>query len=410
MKTKMTIDASQWRKTLAILSPAVASKTALPVLSDVVLRYDAAADLFTMTCSDGETWVTIDCKDKNGQPWIRLIEDDEKDKFSRVAIPFADLKESVGLLPSGQVLQVWFSSGDRLMRVNYGIGEFAMSWDEADMFPEAPAVAAQEADGALCRFTMPAEQLLPIMSAAVESAADDEIRPVMNAVCLDVFHDKLVVVATNGHELFKDVIETGVGWLDYAAFPAYDAEAGRDGSAALLVGKRARKVLSNAITDGALTVTADRQRCEFRVDGCCVVMRTIDGNYPNYESVIPKGEFIVTVSRDALRQALRRLQLSADKSSQMAELRRDGQAFVVQASDADTSRSGYERVQIQEPDVFLPDGFRIGFKTSTSISILDRIATDNVVLAFSGQDRAFLYRPEDVQSARMLLQMPMVLN
>jgi hypothetical protein len=120
----------------------------------------------------------------------------------------------------------------------------------------------------------------------------------MNAVCLNVFHDKLVVVGTDGREMFKDVIETGVGggWLEYATF-------GAGSSAALLITKRARKVLATAVTEGELTVTADTRLCEFRADGCRVVLSQIDGRYPNYESVIPKGEYSVTASRDALRDA-----------------------------------------------------------------------------------------------------------
>jgi DNA polymerase-3 subunit beta len=405
MKSKMTIDASQWKRALAMLAPVVSTKTSLPILGSVIFKHDAERDVFTMTASDSETWITLDCTDKDGQPWVHVIEDDAKDKFSEVAIPFAALKEAVGLLPSGQVLQVTFDGDKQQMGVNYGIGELEMSWEHSDTFPQPPAVAAKDEDGALCRFRLPAEQLLPMMSAAVESAAEDELRPVMNAVCLNVFHDKLVVVGTDGREMFKDVIETGVGggWLEYATF-------GAGSSAALLITKRARKVLATAVTEGELTVTADTRLCEFRADGCRVVLRQIDGRYPNYESVIPKGEYSVTVSRDALRDALRRMQISADEDMQQASLRRDGQEFIIRAANVGYGRSGFEHVPIHETDIFLPDGFCIGFKISIAIGILDRIQTDNVVLILSDPTRPILYRPEDVKSSRLMLQMPMVLN
>jgi DNA polymerase-3 subunit beta len=401
MKSKVTIDASQWKKALAMLSPVVGTKNALPILADVVLRFDSKRDIFTLTCSDSETWMTIDCADKEGQPWIHLIEDDLTDKFQEVAIQLAPLKEAVSLLPSAQLLEVSFK--DTTMKVNYGIGEFEMSCEPADTFPQPLPVAAQGEDGALCSFTMGAEKLLPMMSAAVESTADDELRMVMNGVCLDVYYDKVIVVATNGHELFKDIIDTGVGsgWLEYGSFPA-------SGSAKLIIAKKTRKALASAVTSGPLTVTADRQRVEFTAEGVRIMARMIEGNYPNYESVIPKdSQYRVTVCRDSLRLALCRLRLFADEGVQLAEIRRVGHEFVIRSASAENARSGSERIAIIEGDTFLPEDFSIGFKISIAISILDRITSENVVLILSEPNRPVLYKQDDMHSSRLILQMPM---
>lgn len=394
-----------------MLSPVVNSKMALPILADVILKYEAERGVFTMTASDDETWITLDCADKDGKPWMSLVEDDQKNKFREVAIPFAPLKEAVSLLPSSQLLQVWFT--DNVMKVNYGIGEFEMGWESADTFPQPLPVATKETAGALCRFTLDAAQLLPPMAAAIESSADDELRMVMNGVCLDVYNDKVIVVGTNGHELFKDVIETGIGsgWLEYATFPAFDQSTQQPGSAKLLITKKARKALASAVTDGPITVTADTQRCEFSVKGVRIVARLIEGNYPNYESVIPKdSQYRVTVSRDSLRLALRRVQLSANESTNMVELRRDADAFMVRAANIDNGRSGQERVDIHDTDAFLPEGFSIGLKISTAVSILDRIQTESVVLILSDPTRPMLYRPDDTHSSRLILQMPMMVS
>ena len=408
MKSKLTIDASQWKKALAMLSPVVNAKMTLPILADVILKYEQERDVFTMTASDSETWITLDCVDKDGQPWMRMIEDDLKDKFTEVAIPFADLKEAVSLLPSAQLLQVWFNGN--VMKVNYGIGEFEMGTEPSETFPQPLPVADKDKEGALCRFTMDADKLLPPMAAAIESSADDELRMVMNGVCLDVYNDKVIVVGTNGHELFKDVIETGIGggWLDYATFPAFDKNTNQPGSAKLLVTKKARKALASAVTGGQITVTADTQRVEFKAQGVCIVARLIEGNFPNYESVIPKdSQYRVTIDCDALRQALRRVQLSANADTNMVELRRDGEAFLVKAVNMDNGRSGQERVEIHDTDAFLPEKFFIGLKISTAVGILDRIQTDSVVLIMGEPNQPFIYRPDDAHSSRLILQMPM---
>ncbi len=406
MKTKLTIDASQWRKALAQIAPVINNKSALPILGSVVMKYDEGRNVFTMTASDSEAWITIDCIDQDGKPWINMLEDDDKDKFTEVAIPFAQLREAVNLLPAAQLLQVTFTEAK--MDVNYGIGEFAMAWQSAAEFPQPLPVAGKDAEGAVCRFTLDAEKLLPMMSAAIESSADDELRMVMNGVCLDTYHDKLVVAATNGRELFKDIIETGLGWLEYATFPAFNQETQQVGSAKLLVTKRTRRLLAGAVTGGPITVTADVQRIEFKARGVSIVARLIEGNFPNYEAVIPKdGQFRVTLCREALRQALRRLRLFADEGSQLASLKREGNSFMVQSADQSYGKSGQERVDIVEQDTFMPEDFHIGFNIGIAIGILDRIQTENVVLILSAANKAFLYRNDDAHSGRLLLQMPM---
>lgn len=411
MNSKVTIDASLWKKALAMLSPVVSTKMTMPILADVVLKHDAEREVFTMTASDGETWITLDCVDKEGQPWMRMIEDDLKDKFTEVAIPFAALKEAVGLLPFTQLLQVSFA--DNIMKVNYGIGEFEMTVEESDTFPRPLPVATEAKKGALCRFTLDAAQLLPPMAAAVESAADDELRMVMTGVCLDIYNDKVIIVSTDGLELFKDVIEIGFGgdWMEYATFPAFDKETQRPGSAKLLITKKARKALASAVSSGAITVTADTQRCEFSAEGVRICTRLIEGNFPSYESVIPKdSQCRVTMDRDSLRQALRRVQLSANAQTNMIELCRDGDAFIVRAVNMDNGRSGQERVEMHDTDAFLPQDFVIGLKTSTALGIIDRINTESVVLVLSEPNRPVLYRPEDAHSNLMILQMPMQTN
>ena len=446
MKAKITIEAGAWKKALATLNTVVSSRTALPILGDVLLRYDAEQKLFQLTASDNESWLTIDCRHDADTPWIHIIEDDQRDRFSAVCLPFARLKEAVGLLPAAALLSVWFDGDSHLMTVDYQIGKFSIPFEDALEYPVCPDVVepstpayadlkaqldAAKAAGdearvnqlttdieasvrPVCRFTLPSAQLLPLMKQARICAANDELRPIMNGECLEVFNDRLVVVATDGHTMFKDVLDLGLGsgWLQYGEFPAFDAETQKQGSARLIVPKTVMAALTTAFAASEqLQITADTQRMVFRSEGVVLVTRCIDGKYPNYDSVIPTDSPLrVVVSREALRLALRRLSLFANSSSNMAIMRRDGEHFVIEASDMEFSSSGSEQVTIHEGDAFMQADFQIGFKISNSLTLLDAIPTDNVVLFFSEPSRAFLYKPEDVQSARLLLQMPMLIN
>lgn len=420
MKAKITIDASAWKKALATLNTVVLTRSALPILGDVLLRYDAEQKLFQMTASDNESWLTIDCRHDAETPWVHIIEDDQRDHFSAVCLPFARLKEAVGLLPSGALLSVWFDGDSHLMTVDYQIGQFSIPFEDALEYPVCPAVVEpstkKEGDDVspVCRFTISAAQLLPLMKQARICAANDELRPVMNGECLEVFNDHLVVVATDGHTMFKDVLDLGLGsgWLQYGEFPVFNADTNQPGSARLIVPKTVMAALNAAFVNSEkIEITADTQRMVFRSDGVVLVTRCIDGKYPNYDSVIPADSpYRVVVSREALRLALRRLSLFANSSSNMAVMRRDGERFVIEANDYDLSSSGSEQVTIHEDDAFMKPDFKIGFKISSALTLLDAIPTENVVLFFSDPSKSFLYKPEDVKSARLLLQMPMLIN
>jgi DNA polymerase-3 subunit beta len=252
---------------------------------------------------------------------------------------------------------------------------------------------------------MAAQELIPVMRRAKTCTADDELRPVMNSVCLDCFIDKMVVVSTNGHVMMKYVLETP-GYMQQVGFPVTE-------SACLLIPKQAMPSVVAAFSGAdRLTVSADTQRIQLSTDGVTLVTRCIEGRYPNYESVIPKDSpYRVQMSRDTLKMALRRIQLSANSSSNMATFRADAGAFVISADDYEFSREGSERVPVQQTDAFLPDGFTIGMKIQNTLELLDLLDEDNICLYFSTPSQAFLLKNESPKAQNVtLLQMPMVVN
>lgn len=433
MKTKVRIDRKEFNRVLGIVGSIIPSKTVQPIVQCVQLKYSEEKKTFSIAGTDTDTWLDIEAVDKAGEPFIVIIDEDRKDPLNSICIKYTDIKKIISMLPDAYMLYATFTSNDNggIMHVEYGtkldaadghstIGCFDLPFEDGTDFPLPPAVAVKN-DAAepdtnravpVCRFSISADELLPIIKQARSFCADDELRPVMNGECLDVYHDHLVIVATNGHTLFKDVIEKGTGWLDYGQFPAYDQQTQVAGSAKVIVPKVALSAIIVAFQAAdTITITVDTQRMEWHAEGVTLTTCRVEGKYPNYDGVIPQNSpHKVTVNRESLRQALRRLSLFAPESSQLAVMKRQGGSFAIEASDYTLSRYGLEYVNILEGDAFLPDGFNIGFKISPAICILDAITTDNIVLFFSDNTRAFLYKPEDVKSARVLLQMPMLVN
>lgn len=406
---EISIDVQGFKKVLDMVKGCVPSKPALPILANVKLDWDKAAGKFYLSASNGDQYLTVECAERRKvddgiqtEACVHMLKEDSKEHWQPVCLPFTSLRDMFALLPAARrcLVQLEEKDGVRKMKIDYQDGKTSLPYDAADEFPVPPAVEAEK-----CRFQTDAATLLTAVRSAKTCSVNDELRPVMNSVCLDCFIDRIVLVASDGHTMYKQVLETP-GYMQQIGFPA-------DGSTRLLLPKQAMSSIVSALDKSErITVTADSQRMQFSTDGVTLITRCIEGNFPNYEAVIPQNNpYKVSMSRDTLRMALRRVGLSANSSSNMATLSFASDAFVVAAEDYDFSREGSERVPIQQNDAFLPADFKIGIKISSTLDLLDLLDEDSIQLFLSDPSRAILLKNESpTLQGKTLLQMPMPVN
>ena len=448
---EISIDVQGFKKVLDMVKGCVPSKPSLPILVNVKLDWDKAAGKFYLSASNGDQYLTVECAERRKvddgiqtEACVHMLKEDPKEHWQPVCMPYAALRDIFSLLPAARrcLVQLEEKDGVCKMKIDYQDGKTSLPYDAADEFPVPPAVITADSEAGqrrkqlveqieqivkeqgenanglaslrtelggipapLCRFQTDAAPLLTAVRSAKTCTADDELRPVMNSVCLDCFIDTIVVVASDGHKFYKQVLETP-GYLQQIGFSA-------DSSTRLLLPKQAMSSIVSALDKSErITVTADSQRMQFSTDGVTLVTRCIEGNYPNYEAVIPKDNpYKVSMSRDTLRMALRRVGLSANTSSNMATLSFASDAFVVAAEDYDFSREGSERVPIQQNDAFLPADFKIGIKISSTLDLLDLLDEDSIQLFLSDPSRAILLKNESpTLQGKTLLQMPMLVG
>lgn len=452
MTNVITIDVAGFKKTLDTMKGIISTKNSLPILGDVKLDYRKERGDFTLTGSNGDARLTVVCAerktDEDGEtqtePCVRILTE-AREGWQPVCIDYQRLREIFAVLPAARRCTVTLTEeGEaRTMEIDYQEGKIVLPYEGAMEYPEPVAVVTndcprgerrkqlmqeierltaeqgEEASGLaslrtelggipepVCRFTVDGKSLLDCVRQAKTCTADDELRPTMGAVAIDTYIDHLVIVASDGHKLYKVTQDIGMGFLEYKTFAA-------DQSATLLLPKQAVSSI-NAAFAGAekITITADSQVLVLETEGVLFTTRAIEGRFPNYESVIPKDNpYKVQMSRENLRMALRRVQLSADDSSNMATMTSDGTAFIIKANDYDFSRSGSERVPIQQTDVFLPAGFVIGMKISHTLELIDLLDEDSICFYFSDPSHAFLLKNESPKMQnKTLLQMPMTIS
>lgn len=445
MTNEITIDIAGFKKVLDMMKGTILNKVALPILADVKLDYDKDKDEFTLTGSNGDSTLVVVCaeqrSDDDGQtvlePCVHMLSIDAKDGWQPICVSYQQLRDIFVLLPVARrcVVKISDKGGAQTMTIDYQDGQMVLPYEPADAYPqlvevitiddpkyielkaaldkakaennekEVARILAEMTCTPVCRFTTEAAPLLTALREARNCTAADDLRPVMEAICIDAFTDHMVIVATDGRMLYKNVFDTGMGWLDYQTFAAGQ-------SAALMLPKQAMATVVAAFSQADhITVTADTQRIRLQAPGVELTARSIDGHYPNYDSVIPKDNpYCVAIDRQTLRMALRRIQLSAESSQNMAVLKADGASFIVEAADITYGRNGSERVPMQQNDAFLPDGFKIGVKLNVTLDLLDLLDEPNICLFFSDPRRAILMKNEGQKQSKLLLQMPMLVN
>jgi DNA polymerase III subunit beta len=139
------------------------------------------------------------------------------------------------------------------------------------------------------------------------AASKDESRYILNGVLLSFRGDKLAVVATDGRRmaLFEQEVE----------FPK---EAEGD---LVLPFKTVDELLKTLQDEGPLKIQATDNQVSFEFDDMVVVSKLVEGTYPNFRQVIPaQCEERVSIEREALLTALRRVSLIASEKSNSVKL------------------------------------------------------------------------------------------
>ena len=141
-----------------------------------------------------------------------------------------------------------------------------------------------------------------------------------------------------------------------------------------------------------------------------VVCRLVEGNYPNYNSVIPKNNpRKVSIDRVEFYNTLRRVSVFSNQASNLVKLQLKGNQILVSAQDIDFSISAYEKIKCQ----YEGDDMEIGFKSVFLLEILANIASQDVMIELADPTRAGLFLPGETENEAedlLMLLMPMMIN
>lgn len=373
---KFSVNANEMKTVMSVVTKAISSKPVMPILSNVKLTIED--DRLILTGGDNETSLSVACG----------VSDVEN--FTPICIDAALLNNALGAL-GGQQL-TFQSSGNNLTAV-YNGGHFNMPFLKTDEYPSLPM---SEPNG---KVLISSSSLAEAMRCCRPFAANDELRPTMNGVYFDFTGEALTCVATDGHRLIRKRVA--------------DAKREGDTPIAAIVSSNTAGLLAYLPKDADVTVEINETQTRYSCKGYTLVARSIDGRYPNYNSVIPPNNpKHADIDRTDTANALKRVSIMGSKTTGLVRLQFDadmmGGRLTIASEDMDFQTSASESLSATHD---IDGALAIGFKGDLLSQILSIMPAGTVRMELSDATRATLiYSADDEQKETLCLLMPMMLN
>lgn len=369
---KFIVSSTQLLKHLQLISGVINSNTVLPILEDFL--FEIEKDKLTILATDLETVMKIQM-------------DIQSQETGRVCIPAKILLDSLKNIPEQPLtFKIDKSYGVEITSDN---GKYKVMGENPDNFPKEPQ--AEDANS----FTMPSAALVNAITKCLFAVSNDDLRPAMTGVFFELTPNGITCVATDAHRLVR-----------YARLDVECPE-----TATFIAPKKPLTLLKNVlpVTDESIEISYNSNHLFVKQGNTEMMCRLIDARFPDYKVVIPKDNpYKLTVNKSDFQNALRRVSVFSNKSTNQVALTISGSELQLSAQDVDFSFEGNERMNCQ----YDGEDLQIAFNARFLIEMLNASDSSEIVVELSTPTKAGIIKPvEKIENEELLmLVMPLMLN
>ena len=348
---KISIERSALLKALAQAQSVVERRNTIPILANVLIEAAGAEVSFRATDLD------IEVLDRAPA----MVE-----KPGATTVSAVMLHEIVRKLPDGALVSLAEDGASGRLNVTAGRSSFSLATLPKEDFP---VMANAEYSS---NFTAPAPVLRRLFDKAKFAISTEETRYYLNGVYMHVSTGDsgpvLRCVATDGHRLAR---------IDA---PLPDAAQGMPG---VIVPRKTvgelRKLAED--TSDEIEIRLSETKVQFRIGAIILTSKLIDGTFPDYERVIPRGnDKVLTVNKKEFAEAVARVAAISNEKSRPVKLSLDRNHLRLEASSAE---QGQAQEELDEGHVEYASGpLEIGFQARYLADITEQIG-EKVQFKFS---------------------------
>lgn len=369
---KLVIERSALLKVLSPVQSVVERRGTIPILANV--KIDATKQGVSLTATDMDIAIVGQVKA-------------EVETSGSTTVPAHMFYEIIRKLPDGSHVQLSKSDDAQKLSISAGQSRFSLSTLPIDDFPVM-------AEGDLgCNFTITASECKALVEKTRFAISTEESRYYLNGIYFHAANNQgasvLRAVATDGHRLAR--MEVGL-------------PEGADAMPGVIVPRKTINELFKLVEEAGDTVhiSLSETKIRFVCGAMVLVSKLIDGNFPDYERVIPSAnDKVMEVDGKAFAQAVDRVSVISSEKSRGIKLAMHPNKLTLTSSASEQGTATEELSASYGSDVI-----EIGFNARYLLDVMGQIESDTAQFVFADSASPTLVRdPADVGALYVIMPM-----
>jgi DNA polymerase-3 subunit beta len=358
---ELVVGKNQLLRELQLFQGIVERKNTIPILANVLI--EAKDNEVRMLATDLEVALRSKC-------------DAMVAKGGSLTLPAKKLYEIIKALPETDV---------RIQQDKNGVKVAADKFDSRmQTLPREDFPSLPEATGAASA-TLPREALREMVAKTQFAITGEDTRYFLNGALFVLRSDSMSLVATDGHRLALVTVKRD--GKDQAVQAGEEVKVILPKKTLLELGK----LLSE--TDGDIRYERGENHLFFQLGDRVLISRMIDGQFPAYERVIPKGnDKEIEFERERLTNAVKRVALLSNERSRAVKFEIDKGKVEVTSS---SSEFGEAREQLAVD--YQGAALAISFNAQYVLDFLNVVETDVVSLSLKDEVSQAVMKPVGAQ-------------
>ncbi|NNF06763.1 MAG: DNA polymerase III subunit beta [Candidatus Eisenbacteria bacterium] len=366
---KFSISQAALQDLLQVVVSAVPTKSTLPILSNILVEADR----------EGLTMVSTDLDLS-----IKTRGEAQVDREGSITIPAKRIGEIVRELKPDTEIKV--SVSGTKVKMNYGHGSSTIIGLDPEDFPQLPQIDAEK------MVSLPTDVFERAVKRSAYAVSSDETRQMLTGVLFQLQGNMLNLVSTDGHRLAKAAFQGDFKGLE-----------GRD---LIIPPKALNQVVRLASGNPKVNLTVSRNFAVFEVGTTTVFSRLIDGNFPNYEQVIPKeNPHRFHLDKEEFMGAIRRVSVLSDHVTRQIKLALKPERVELSVSTADVGE-GQEALPVD----YTGSEIAVGYNASYLLEALRTIPSNKIEMRLNTPTSPGILVPAEQEKEEDLLCLVMPLR
>jgi len=332
----------------------VSSKATLPILSNMLI--DVRKSKLRLNATDLDIGISCEIP-------VETIEE------GAITIPAKRFSDIIREMPGGDIL-IHAKKNNQIDIEGDGC-RFKVNGLPNEEFPKFPEFKDKEV------IRVGQGLLKNMLNLTAFAASHEESRYVLNGVLLEISENTIRMVATDGRRLAK--IEKKI-----------DVPVKKD-IAVIIPSKAIQEILRNLQEDGEVAIIVGVNQVLFDIDGVLIATRIIEGEFPNYNQVIPKPvKNRITMNTQELLSSIRRANLLSTPDFQAIKFEVFSDKMVVSKTTPDVGESR-EEISVKYGGAEMV----VGFNPMFLIDFLKNVEQEQIDMELLGADKPAVMRLGD---------------